>query len=71
MNIAGFIFSLLNAAHGAGLPRDGPSPAQKREVKRIVAHRARNWLRQAPLPQSKAHYLPLLRKGGGQRGVGT
>ncbi len=51
--------------------RDGPSPANLRAAKRILEHRRSNWPNCIAVPQSQAHYLAKLRKGGGQREVGV
>ncbi len=51
--------------------RADPSPANLRAARRILEHRRRNWPNCVPVPASQAHYLPKLRKGGGQREVGT
>ncbi len=51
--------------------RAGPSRANLGAAKRILEHRRRNWPNCVPVPQSQAHYLPRLRKSGGQREVRT
>jgi hypothetical protein len=48
-----------------------PKSPQQREAIRIAAHRAKNWPNEEPIPQSKAQYLPPLRKGGGQQELRT
>ncbi len=50
-------------------PKESTSAERAEDV---VKRRRANWPRLSQdVPVSQAHYLPLFRKGGGQREVGT
>ncbi len=66
------IFAFMRGLFGAGkAARRGPTEANLR-AEAVVKLRRANWPHLSQeAPVSHAHYLPLLRKGGGQREVGT
>ncbi len=69
MNLIDHLMSIITAVPNK--KRAGPSPANLRAAKRILEHRRRNWPNCVPVPQSQTRYLAKLRRGGGQREVGT
>ncbi len=69
MNLLDHLVSIMSAVPNK--KRTVPSRANLGAAKRILEHRRRNWPNCVPVPQSRAHYLPTLRKGGGQREVGV